>query len=156
MTASSRWTIVIFSNETRQEVEVLTREDGNRRIFYFANSFMVTGMVLVIEIELVWLLANDLMFDAGIPPELWQQTNSNFKAAFFRTSRTKWKFVYLEKLPLFVKYMSDILFNGTQFSSSSVLFVQLSLKLQVGHYTYSTLYFKSYCTSCNKWTTPCC
>ena len=70
MAASSRWTIVIFSNETRQEVEVLTREDGDRRIFYFANSFMVTGMVLVIEIELVWLLANDVMFDAGIPPEL--------------------------------------------------------------------------------------
>lgn len=70
MAQSSRWTIVIFANETRQEVEVLTREDGNRRIFYFANSFMVTRMVLVIGRELVWLLADDVLFDAGIPSEL--------------------------------------------------------------------------------------
>lgn len=70
MAQSSRWTIVIFANATRQEVEVLTREDGNRRIFYFANSFMVTRMVLVIGRELVWLLADDVLFDAGIPSEL--------------------------------------------------------------------------------------
>lgn len=71
MAQSSRWTIVIFANETRQEVEVLTTEDGNRRIFYFSgNSLMVNGMVQVIERELVWLLADDVTFDAGIPSEL--------------------------------------------------------------------------------------
>lgn len=72
MAQSSRWTIVIFTNETRQEVEVLTREDGDRRIFYFAaNSFMVNGiMVQVIQRELVWFLADDVMFDTGIPSEL--------------------------------------------------------------------------------------
>ena len=71
MEQSSRSTIiVIFANEIRLEVEVLTREDGNRRIYFAANSLMINGIVQLTEREFVWLLADDIVLDAGIPPEL--------------------------------------------------------------------------------------
>lgn len=73
MAQFSRWTMVIFANEIPVEVEILTRGDGYTQIFYFAaNNLIVNGRLFqVIEGEMVWLLqAEDIVLDAGIPPEL--------------------------------------------------------------------------------------
>ena len=74
MAQFSRLAIVIFANENRVEVDVLTRGDAYTRIFYIAvNSLMVNDArsFQVIESELLWLLqAQDIVLHPGVPPEL--------------------------------------------------------------------------------------
>ena len=74
MSQFSRLAIVIFANEIRVEVEVLTTEGAYTRIFYFIVNSLVDNdarLFQVIERELLWLLqAQDIVLHPGVPSEL--------------------------------------------------------------------------------------
>lgn len=74
MAQNTRSAIVIFANEIRVEVDVLTRGGAYRRIFYFIVNSLVDNdarLFEVIERELLWLLqAQDIVLHPGVPPEL--------------------------------------------------------------------------------------
>ena len=74
MAQFSRLAIVIFANEIRVEVEVLTTEGAYTRIFYFIVNSLVDNdarLFQVIERELLWLLqAQDIVIHPGVPSEL--------------------------------------------------------------------------------------
>ena len=74
MAEFSRLAIVIFANEIRVEVEVLTTEGAYTRIFYFIVNSLVDNdarLFQVIERELLWLLqAQDIVIHPGVPSEL--------------------------------------------------------------------------------------
>lgn len=65
MAQNTRSAIVIFANEIRVEVDVLTRGGAYRRIFYFIVNSLVDNdarLFEVIERELLWLLqAQDIV-----------------------------------------------------------------------------------------------
>ena len=74
MSQFSRLAIVIFANEIRVEVDVLTSGGAYTRIFYFIVNSLVDNdarLFEVIESDLLWLLqAQDIVLHIGVPPEL--------------------------------------------------------------------------------------